>query len=151
MMRRWTLSSPELGDALSRELVSAWMHAHENLNPRADCPVRAGNLVHPQSITLIDFARVGARTERIVRLVWWMAELSAWNRQWISLMRVARFTTEGSHKFMPTARAPPSKFYYLHCLFFLRVEDLSRIENARLLINRRNFQTLTRPTIHLEF
>lgn len=34
-MRR---SSPELGDALSRELVPAYMHAHENLNPRADRP-----------------------------------------------------------------------------------------------------------------
>lgn len=37
-MRRSMLSSSELGDALSRELVSACMHAHENLNPRADRP-----------------------------------------------------------------------------------------------------------------
>lgn len=71
-MRRSTLLRPELGDALSRELVPACIHAYENLNPRGPVQIareRAGNLVHPQSITLIDFARVGARTERIVRSV----------------------------------------------------------------------------------
>jgi len=33
-MRRSTLLRPELGDALSRELVPACIHAYKNLNPR---------------------------------------------------------------------------------------------------------------------